>query len=69
MVFVVPGILISVCVMMILTGATVASVSKYFNPPVAMPYEEVVYPTPRPKWEYIKKKDTLQRDPSWENVD
>ena len=67
MVFVVPGILISVFVMMILTGATAASVSKYFNPPVAMPYDEVVYPSPR--WEYVKKTDTLQRDPSWENVD
>ena len=67
--FLIPGIIISVFAMMVLTGATVASVSKYFNPPVAMPYEEVVYPSPRPQWEYVKKKDTLQRDPSWENVD
>ena len=67
--FFIPVILVSVGAMMILTGATVGAFLRYFNPPVAMPYDEVVYPSPRPLWEYVKKRDTLERDPSWENVD
>ena len=67
---IVPALIATTCVALLLGTVTLHQLRTFFNPPVAVPYDYFIYPspgrsTPLPKWEYTKTHE----DTEWEVCD